>query len=62
MPSSKIAVFGVPTAAGGRATGLERAPFALREAGLLAGPALDDRAQFRLVLLAARPIGEMRVG
>ena len=37
MPSSKIAVFGVPTAAGGRAPGLERAPFALREAGLLAG-------------------------
>jgi arginase len=35
MPSSKVAVFGVPTAAGGRAPGLERAPFALREAGLL---------------------------
>ena len=31
----KIAVFGVPTAAGGRRPGLERAPFALREAGLL---------------------------
>jgi arginase len=37
VPSSKVAVFGVPTAAGGRASGLERAPFALREAGLLAG-------------------------
>jgi arginase len=35
MPSSKVAVFGVPTAAGGRASGLERGPFALREAGLL---------------------------
>jgi arginase len=36
MPSGKVAVFGVPTAAGGRAAGLERGPFALREAGLLA--------------------------
>lgn len=35
MPTSKVAVFGVPTAAGARASGLERAPFALREAGLL---------------------------
>src|SRR5258708_37828699 len=35
MPSGKVAVFGVPTAAGGRASGLERGPFALREAGLL---------------------------
>ena len=35
MPSGKVAVFGVPTAAGGRAIGLERGPFALREAGLL---------------------------
>lgn len=35
MSSGKIAVFGVPTAAGARAGGLERAPFALREAGLL---------------------------
>ena len=35
MPSSKVAVFGVPTAAGGRAPGLERGPFALRAAGLL---------------------------
>jgi arginase len=35
MPPGKIAVFGVPTAAGARASGLERAPFALREAGLL---------------------------
>src|ERR1700704_4674608 len=35
MPSSKVAVFGVPTAAGGRASGLERGPFALREAGLV---------------------------
>jgi arginase len=35
MAPGKIAVFGVPTAAGARAAGLERAPFALREAGLL---------------------------
>jgi arginase len=35
MPSGKVAVFGVPTAAGGRGPGLERGPFALREAGLL---------------------------
>jgi arginase len=35
MSSGKVAVFGVPTAAGGRAPGLERGPFALREAGLL---------------------------
>jgi arginase len=33
--SSKVAVFGVPTSAGARGSGLERAPFALREAGLL---------------------------
>jgi arginase len=35
VPSSKVAVFGVPTAAGARGSGLERAPFALRESGLL---------------------------
>jgi len=35
MAPGKIAVFGVPTAAGARASGLERAPFVLREAGLL---------------------------
>jgi arginase len=35
MAPGKVAVFGVPTAAGARASGLERAPFALREAGLL---------------------------
>ncbi|PYQ17372.1 MAG: arginase [Acidobacteria bacterium] len=31
----KVAVLGVPTAAGARGPGVERAPFALREAGLL---------------------------
>ncbi len=31
----KVSVFGVPTAAGARAEGVERAPFVLREAGLL---------------------------
>lgn len=35
MPPGKVAVFGVPTAAGARGPGPERAPFALREAGLL---------------------------
>jgi arginase len=35
VAAKKVAVFGVPTAAGARARGLERAPFALREAGLL---------------------------
>ena len=35
MSSGKVAVFGVPSAAGARASGLERGPFALREAGLL---------------------------
>src|SRR5690349_20250693 len=37
MAPGKVAVFGVPTAAGAHAAGLERAPFALREAGLLRG-------------------------
>jgi arginase len=35
MPRGKIAVFGVPTAAGATRAGTERAPFALREVGLL---------------------------
>jgi arginase len=35
MPAGKVAVFGVPTAAGAHGPGPERAPFALREAGLL---------------------------
>src|SRR4029079_18227006 len=35
MPAGKVAVFGVPTAAGARGPGPEHAPFALREAGLL---------------------------
>ena len=38
MSRGKIAVFGVPSAAGASRPGTERAPFALREAGLL--PAL----------------------
>jgi arginase len=36
MGLPKIAVFGVPSAAGARGPGMERAAFALREAGLLA--------------------------
>jgi arginase len=35
MAGHKVAVFGVPSAAGAAAPGLERAPFALRQAGLL---------------------------
>lgn len=35
MARNKVAVFGVPTAAGAAAAGTERAPFVLREAGLL---------------------------
>src|SRR5262245_6773302 len=34
MGSPKVAVFGVPTAAGGRGPGTEAAPLRLREAGL----------------------------
>jgi arginase len=35
MPAGKVAVFGVPTAAGSSAAGLENGPFVLREIGLL---------------------------
>jgi arginase len=35
MKAGKLAVFGVPSAAGGRGPGLARAPLALRQAGLL---------------------------
>ena len=35
MPGGKVAVFGVPTAAGSSAAGLENGPFVLREVGLL---------------------------
>jgi arginase len=35
MVAGKVAVFGVPSAAGARGPGMERAAFALREAGLL---------------------------
>ena len=35
MARHKVAVFGVPTAAGAHGAGVERAPFALRAAGLL---------------------------
>ena len=40
MPRGKIAVVGIPSAAGASKPGTERAPFALREAGLL--PALRE--------------------
>jgi arginase len=35
--AAKLCVFGVPSSAGARGPGVERAPFALREAGLLEG-------------------------
>ncbi|HEY6547361.1 MAG TPA: arginase family protein, partial [Vicinamibacteria bacterium] len=35
MVGGKVAVFGVPSAAGGRASGVSQAPWRLREAGLL---------------------------
>ena len=53
MAGGKIAVFGVPSAAGAGKPGTERAPFALREAGLL--PAL--RALGSPVILRAEPHG-----
>ena len=37
MGGSKVAVFGVPSAGGGRSHGVSQAPFRLREAGLLDG-------------------------
>ncbi|MBI3932063.1 MAG: arginase family protein [Acidobacteria bacterium] len=53
MSSGKVAVFGVPSAAGGRSPGLARAPFHLREAGLLeamraAGPRVVNLSDLSL--------------
>ena len=63
MASGKVAVFGVPTAAGARGAGTSRAPFFLREAGLLealraAGPRvvqLSDLSLFPFQHDAAHP-------
>ncbi len=53
MPAAKIAVFGVPTAAGGRRASVADAPFRLREAGLLealraAGPRVVNLSDLSL--------------
>jgi len=53
MAPGKMAVFGVPSAAGGRGPGLARAPLALREAGLLealraAGPRVVNLSDLSL--------------
>ncbi len=53
MDAHKIAVFGVPSAAGGRAPGVARAPLALRQAGLLealeaAGPRVVNLSDLSL--------------
>jgi arginase len=53
MARGKVAVFGVPSAAGARAPGTSRAPFALRQAGLLealraAGPRVVNLSDLSL--------------
>jgi arginase len=53
MAAGKVAVFGVPTAAGAGGPGLENGPFALREAGLLqalreAGPTVVNLSDLSL--------------
>ena len=55
MGSGKIAVFGVPSAAGGVAPGMERAPFALREAGLLEALRVGGRRVVNLSDLSLFP-------
>ncbi|MFI5183667.1 MAG: arginase family protein [Vicinamibacteria bacterium] len=54
MASGKVAVFGVPSAAGGIAPGMERGAFALREAGLL-GALRKDAAVVHLSDLSLFP-------
>lgn len=53
MPAGKMAVFGVPTGAGGRSQGIARAPLVLREEGLLqalraAGPRVVNLSDLSL--------------
>src|SRR5207253_2478770 len=54
MAGHKVAVFGVPTAAGGHGPGVERAPFALREAGLLAALKAQGGTGMALALALGR--------
>ena len=56
MPGGKVAVFGVPSAAGARGPGSERAPFVLREAGLLEALRADGRARREPVRPLALPV------
>jgi arginase len=60
MAAGKVAVFGVPTAAGAGGPGLENGPFALREAGLLqalreAGPTVVNLSDLSLFPYRADP-------
>jgi arginase len=55
VSSGKIAVFGVPTAAGAGGPGVERGPFALREAGLLAALKAEGLAVVNLADLSLFP-------
>lgn len=58
MPGGKVAVFGVPTSAGSSAAGLENAPFALREAGLLEALRADGATVVNLSDLSLFPYRE----
>ena len=58
MASGKIAVFGVPSAAGGVAPGMDRAAFALREAGLLDALRRDGRRVVNLSDLSLFPFAD----
>src|SRR5262245_23327156 len=55
MRPPKIAVVGVPTAAAARSSGVERAPFALREQGLLAALSADGTRVVNLSDLSLFP-------
>jgi arginase len=60
MAAGKVAVFGVPTAAGAGGPGMENGPFALREAGLLqalreAGPTVVNLSDLSLFPHRADP-------
>jgi len=58
MVSDKVAVFGVPSAAGAVAPGTERAGFALREAGLLEALRAGGRTVVNLSDLSLFPFAE----